>query len=174
MPYNTIKKCVCNAAFTSISIVLAFFAKIPISPFLPFLKLDFSDAPAFAAALMFGAPSGIIILVVTSVIRAIFFSAAGIVGLFMRMTSIVPIIILGYLYNRYNSKQNKIICVGLAVVLGTLVKLITNYILWLYFFKIPNLTEYIFAVALPYNFIKFLLSILIALEFIKIVKKHIQ
>ena len=160
--------------FTVISLILAFFIKIPVVPAAPFLKFDISDIPIFIATLILGPHSGLSILFCVCTLRSILFSSAGMIGFIIRMTSAINVICLGYLYkqSRY-SVMKSIIVVFISVVLCLIVKVPLNYIFWVYFWNIPSssLEHLMFSVIVPFNIVKVILNSVLAIYFTSIIKK---
>ena len=77
MKTNNARTITYNAMFIVISLILGFLGRISIFAMVPFLKLDFSDIPAFFTTLLFGFSSGAIALIVSSLIHSIMFSSVG-------------------------------------------------------------------------------------------------
>ena len=58
------------AMLIAISVVLVLLIKFPIFPSASFLEYDMADVPVLIGTMMFGAPAGMVILLITSVIQA--------------------------------------------------------------------------------------------------------
>ncbi|MDR2074257.1 MAG: ECF transporter S component [Oscillospiraceae bacterium] len=162
-----------NSLLAAISLLLAMFGRVLAVPFVPFLKLDISDAPAFVAALLFGIPSGLTILVVVSFLRLLLFSIAGWPGFFIRMLSFITIIFLGI----YRKKQKHIIFyVAMGTLIYILVKTPVSYMFWtLLHLMDPNaLKRSIFTIIIPFNLIKNIINCVLATHFSKPIKKILK
>lgn len=159
-----------NSMFAVTSLVLAFIGNISIFPVFPFLKADISDMPVFLSTIIFGIPSGVNILLTVSTIRALLFSSSSWIGFVIRLTSIIIIFSLGF-SKKIKSKFLKVLIIILGVVLCLILKLSLNYFFWINFFSISKsvISSLLFTIILPYNIIKILVSLILAI----ILKKHL-
>ena len=99
---NKVPFLVYNAMFATISLILAFLGNLTLFPVFPFLKADLSDMPIYLAAFFspYGIYSGITTLLTVSIIRAIFFSTSGWIGVIMRLPPIIMIIAISISKNK--------------------------------------------------------------------------
>lgn len=155
---------------SSLSIVLA-----QISHYLPvlgvhMLKLDFSDIPIFISTLAFGQTCGFLTLFVSSFVRAIFFSSAGIPGFLMRMiVSSTVVFLLSNLYKK-NIKIWKIFVISILV--STISKIIVNYFFWTKFFCMSKdwVLSIMVPIVIPHHVIRLIIELLVAFVIFKRLK----
>lgn len=174
MKKNRVSLIVYNSMFSVMSLILVFISNFSLFPVFPYLKADISDMPAYLASIFFGAYSGVSVLLTVSIIRALLFSSSGWIGAIMRLASIFLIVAIGA--SRRKSLPAKISILSLGVVLSVIFKLMLNYFCWLNFFSIPEITikSMLFSVVLPYNLIKTVLSLSLALLLSSKLKKYIK
>ena len=145
-----------NSLFASLSVVLGLVAHyLNVFGF----RFDFSDIPVFISTLLFGAPSGCLILFVSSFIKTLFFSVAGVPGFFLRMSYIVSIFFLGIYYK----KKRFLTLLSIASIITCLiVKLPMSYIFWTRFgsMSYEQIRALIFPVIIPHNLIRISINIL--------------
>lgn len=162
-----------NSVFIVISLILGFLGRLSILPIFPFLKLDLSDAPVFAATLIAGFPSGLIVLLVSLLLRTFMFSSSGWIGFVIRSTSAIIVLFLGIFNSDKISKVYKFLGIALGVVICLSIKLIINYFLWTNFFNISPevINKFMMSVIVPYNSIKLIVTILLSYPLSIFVKK---
>ena len=170
MNRHVIDKYILNSAFIAVSLILGWFGRIPVIPMLPFLYLDLSDVPIYFSAIFLDPGFGAIALITSSFLRMMFFSSSGFLGFFIRISSIISVLTFGVFYHKFENKIYKIIVCILTVIFGVTIKTLVSYILCKYFLCMPkdSLHTYFFVAALPYNFIKYLLSVVGSLVLSKI------
>ncbi len=176
MNQNKVLTTVYNSMFIVISLILGFFGRLSIFPVFPFLKLDFSDIPVFLVTLIFGIPSGILVLLISSVFRALMFSSSGWIGLVIRSTSLIVVVFIGMFYKEKFKKVYKILGITLGIFLCLTIKLILNYFLWINFFSISPelLNTFMASVIIPYNLLKLIITTVSAILLVNPVKKLIK
>lgn len=174
MKKNKVSSIVYNSMFSVMSLMLVFISNFSLFPVFPYLKADISDMPVYLAAVFSGTYSGISVLLTVSIIRALLFSSSGWIGAVMRLASVFLIIAIGA--SRNKSIYSKIIFLTLGVILSVTFKLMLNYFCWLNFFSIPEITikSMLFSIVLPYNLIKTVLSLSLALLLNSKLKKFIK
>lgn len=174
MKKNKVSLIVYNSMFSVMSLILVFISNFSLFPVFPYLKADISDMPVYLATIFSGAYSGVTVLLTVSIIRALLFSSSGWIGAVMRFASIFLIIAISI--SRRKSLPVKIIILSLGVVFSVILKLILNYFCWINFFSIPEITvkSMLFSVVLPYNLIKALISLTLALLLSSKLKKYIK
>lgn len=174
MKKNKVSLIVYNSMFSVMSLILVFISNFSLFPVFPYLKADISDMPVYLAAIFSGAYSGVSVLLTVSIIRALLFSSSGWIGAIMRLASVFLIIAIGA--SRRKPLPAKIIILSLGVILSVIFKLMLNYFCWLNFFSIPEITikSMLYSVVLPYNLIKTVLSLSLALLLNSKLKKYIK
>ncbi|MDR1364362.1 MAG: ECF transporter S component [Oscillospiraceae bacterium] len=163
---------VINSLLASFSVFLAILCRAFTVSGIPFLKFDIADVPVFAATLVFGFPSGFAILFTASFVRALFFSTAGWTGFIMRITSVVVILFLEI----YRKKRKFLILILIATIITYLIiKIPISYVFWTYFHGVSPvvLKSAILPIIIPFNLIKTLINILLALVFEKFLKSKV-
>lgn len=157
-------KIVNNAMFTVISVILSFLVHIPISALLPFLKLDFSEAPIFIATLISGVGSGLTVLFASNLIRTISFSTVGWIGFVIRMTSVFIVLALGVARKRNINIFCKAFIITLGLIVCLLIKIPINYVFWTTFFGFSKefLSPLMLTIVVPFNIVKITINVLIA------------
>ncbi|BED92169.1 MAG: ECF transporter S component [Candidatus Improbicoccus pseudotrichonymphae] len=108
-------------------------AMIPI----PFFRLEFSDIPAYVSIMMFGDfKSGMLIIIIVSFLRAVFFSIAGWVGFIMRALSVILIF---FLFLHCKCKERFSFFLILGTLLYVIAKVPFSMLLWVHVNRIPIL-----------------------------------
>lgn len=155
------------------SLLLAFWIKIPIMPSLPFLRLDISDAPILIATMLSGYSSGISILFTVSILRCMFFSSAGFMGLIVRLTSVFLVLSVYCLRKPNINITYRVLMSVLCVLICICVKLPINYLGWIYIYGMPKkiITNLMLPCILPFNALKITLNYLLAIILFKPFKK---
>lgn len=158
-----------NSMFTAISLAMALIIKIPVIPSVPFLKLDISDIPIFIATLSSGISSGLTVLFVVSLLRALLFSSVGWAGFIMRMTSCITIIIIGLFFRNKNlSIIKNIPAILLGTIICILIKIPLNYIIWIYLFGMSKeYVDSIIFIIIGFNAVKLLFNWIISIYIFK-------
>ncbi|MDO4504448.1 MAG: ECF transporter S component [Clostridia bacterium] len=171
MKTNNIRITTYNAMFIVISLILGFLGRMSIFAMVPFLKLDFSDIPAFLATLLFGFSSGAIVLIVSSLIRSMMFSSVGWISFVVKLTMLLMLFFISKA-NEINKRTYKIILVGSVLYLT--IKLFLNCLVWKYFFGMTTefLKTIIFPLAIPYNCTRLLINIVVSNILFKYMKNN--
>lgn len=165
-----IKNVAIISLLSSLSIVLAQISHYLPVPGVHMLKLDFSDIPVFISTLVFGQACGFLTLFISSFVRAIFFSSAGVPGFSMRMiVSSSVIFLLSNLYKR-NIKIWKIFAISIMV--STISKVIVNYFFWTKFFCMSKdwVLSIMVPVVIPHHIIRLIVELLTAFIIFKRLK----
>lgn len=173
MKTNNARTITYNAMFIVISLILGFLGRISIFAMVPFLKLDFSDIPAFFTTLLFGFSSGAIALIVSSLIHSIMFSSVGWISFVVKLTMLLILFFISK-SNEINKRTHKIILILVGSVLYLTIKLFLNRLVWKYFFGMTTefLKTVIFPIAIPYNCIRLLINIVVSKILFKYVKNN--
>lgn len=171
MHENNILKCTLNSLFIAIALILGFAAKIPIFLFLPFIKLDFSDIPIYLSTLVLGTPSGFICIIVSLLLRTMFFSSAGFFGFLIRITSVIQILALGLAHKKNLKITYKFALVLISTIICSVFRTFISYTIWSRFLSITFLNDKIVFGVLPYNFIKLLLNTIVAILLFSYINK---
>ncbi len=173
---NRISIIVYNAMFSVASIILAFIGNLAIFPVFPFLKADLSDAPAFLAALISGASSGITVLMTVSIIRTFLFSASGFIGFVIRSTSIFVVLGMSIFGNKKIPFLKRLTILCLSILICITLKLYLNNFFWINFFFISKevIDSLMYVVVIPYNTVKILTNILLAIFTKKFIDKCLK
>lgn len=169
---NRVYTIVYNSMFSVAALLLAYIGNLSIFPTFPFLKADLSEIPAFIAVLISGIPSGITVLLTTSIIRSLLFSSSGWIGIIMRLAPILIIASLGISKNKKLFSKLLIILIG--IILCVSLKLLLNYYFWINFFNIPKsiIMSSLFTIILPYNILKPVFGLFIAFALNKKIMKY--
>ncbi|GMB10890.1 MAG: ECF transporter S component [Candidatus Improbicoccus devescovinae] len=177
--YSNCRQLAINAFLATISLIFILISRMQIIPFPFFLRLEFSDAPIFAATLIFGVQSGILILIAVCFIRSIFFSTIGYSGFIMRIISIIPIISLG-IYNKISSKFYKnlqkrylILCMLLGILWYIIIKIPISFLFWVYLHNFPSefIKKIIPTIIIPVNIIKISFNYLLGIYIANLINK---
>lgn len=165
---NTIQLAI-NSLFASLSVILSIIGHYISFPVFGF-KLEFSDIPVFTSSLLFGPSTGYLILFISSFIRSLFFSVAGIPGFIMKMTSIIPVFFLGIYYRK---KRWLILLCTLSLIISIVVKIPISYIFWTKFSSMSpeQIKKLLFPIIIPYNFIKLLVNLSISIILFRKIRK---
>ncbi|MDR1240425.1 MAG: ECF transporter S component [Oscillospiraceae bacterium] len=162
-----------NSLLAAISLVLSVICRSLIFPIIPFLKLEISDAPIFAASLIFGIPSGLSILFVVSLLKTLFFSIAGWPGFVLRMLSAILILFLGI----YKQKRKfLVLIIILAIITYIIIKTPFSYIFWVYLHGMSpeSIKKAMLPIIIPFNIFKVIINISFALVIEKYLKKALE
>ncbi|BED92354.1 MAG: ECF transporter S component [Candidatus Paraimprobicoccus trichonymphae] len=110
---------------SAVSLMFSFFIKIPVIPSLPFLRLEFSDCVIFLASGLFGIKSGILVLLVTQILRFLLLSTLGLVGLVVHLCAVVLVIVFGIL-KKIKKLNQKIFLILTGILISVLIKVPLN------------------------------------------------
>ena len=173
MRTNNIRITTYNAMFIVISLILGFLGRMSIFAMVPFLKLDFSDIPAFLATLLFGFSSGAIVLIISSLIRSMMFSSVGWISFVVKLTMLLMLFFISK-SNEINKRTHKIILILVGSILYLVIKLISNYFIWRYFFGMTTefLKTIMLPIVIPYNCIRLLVNLVVSSILFKYVKNN--
>ncbi|MGE8204369.1 ECF transporter S component [Heyndrickxia sp. NPDC080065] len=162
------------AMLSSLAYVIMFI-KFPIPPFPPYLTVDFSDIPAFIAALLFGPVGAILVEIIKNALDYFTHgSEAGlpignIANIFAGILFVLPTY---FIYKRMKTKKGMTFALFIGTLSLAVMMSVLNYFvilpayLILMNFSVPNVKEYIIAGILPFNIIKgIIVSIIFMLLF---------
>lgn len=144
------------AMFSAISVALVAVVQIPFPP-APFLKYDMADMPIILATMLFGIPSGWLVLAVVSLVQAFMMGGDGIIGFTMHMVATGALLtVAGLFYRRDRSWRRAVI----GLVLGTLsmaaVMIPLNLIFTVHFMGVPRqvVVDMLIPAIIPFNLLK--------------------
>ncbi len=154
-----------NVIFIILSVLVAFFIRIPLIPAMPFLTLEFSDVPVLVSTILYGYSSGICVLFLSLLLRLMLFSSTGFIGLIIRSTSIFLIFAIYFFKKNTLKLVSRVLLFILFLVLCVFVKIPLNYVSWLYLFKIPKelILPLMFSYVVPFNILKISINCVLAL-----------
>lgn len=158
-----------NVIFIVLSVLIAFFIRIPLIPAMPFLTLEFSDVPVLISSILYGYSSGICVLFLSLLLRLMLFSSTGFIGLTIRLTSIFLVFAVYFFKKNTLNFVSRILLFILFLVLCVLIKIPLNYLSWLYLFKIPKdlILPLMFSYVIPFNILKISINCVFALALAK-------
>lgn len=175
-----VKKIVTLALLSAIGLVLMTIVRFPIFPSASFLEYDMGDLPVILATLFFDIPSGLIVLLVISVIQGLTVSAgSGWIGIVMHLiASGAFVICLGLITKK--TKNIKTIAIGdiAGIILMAGLMGIMNLIFTPIFMGTPveAVKDMMLPIILPFNLIKGVIntavSLILYFPLIKILKKE--
>ena len=151
------KRIVLISLFSALAYVCMFVFRIKVS----FLTFDAKDAVITVGAMLLGAPSGIIISLITAFVEYISVSDTGIYGFIMNFVSSAAFSSTAALiYRRRKTINTAIVSLMIAVVSMTAVMLISNLIITPFYtgLKIAEVAALILPLLLPFNLTKGLLN----------------
>ena len=166
------------AMLIAISVVLVLLIKFPIFPSASFLEYDMADVPVLIGTMMFGAPAGMVILLITSVIQAFLLGGNGWVGLLMHfLASGALVVISGGIYGHFKSFKSLVIGLALGTVAMAAVMVPLNLIFTVNFFHVPYdaVMDLMIPVIIPFNLIKAgvnsIITVIVFMSLKKILKR---
>ena len=183
------------AVFCALSFVLYAFLKFPLPTLFPgFLEMHFSELPALLASLMMGPIAGVIVIIVKTGLKLIFFPTSTMfVGeLSDILIGCVLVLTVSIIYRRKRTIKWAIIAfvigVAIATVLAMLINRFVSIPVYSYMFGFDNIVNmvkavipavtaetfyayYIFLAVLPFNFIKLTICALLTFLLYKRLKK---
>lgn len=165
-PFFTVDKITKLAMLTAVSIIL-FAVEFSILPAAPFLRLNFSDAPALIAAFMFGPIEGIIVTVF-KVLLGILLGITknlGVGDLANAIIGILYVLPAGIIYARKKTLKRAVVCLVISsavMIVGAcfanlfiLYPVLLNMELSVYYTQeLSQGLNYVLTAALPFNAIK--------------------
>ena len=151
-----------KAMLTALAIVLMFIVRFPLLPAAKFLEYDMGDVPVIIATLMFGIPSGILMLAAEALVQSLTVSAASSwEGFVMHFLSSSLFLIVTYVFYTLGKKRNKsklFLITGLAVstVATAALMIPLNLIFTPMYLGVPiqAVKEMMLPVIVPFNLIK--------------------
>ena len=183
------------AVFCALSFVLYAFLKFPLPTLFPgVLEMHFSELPALLASLMMGPIAGVIVIIVKTGLKLIFFPTSTMfVGeLSDILIGCVLVLTVSIIYRRKRTIKWAIIAfvigVAIATVLAMLINRFVSIPVYSYMFGFDNIVNmvkavipavtaetfyayYIFLAVLPFNFIKLTICALLTFLLYKRLKK---
>ncbi|MFV2050906.1 ECF transporter S component [Metabacillus sp. YM-086] len=181
MNQSKVRKHVTVGMLSSIAYVLMML-DFPFPGFPVFLQIDFSDAPALIAAIVFGPAAGIMVEAIKNVLHYLIQgSATGVpVGQVANfIAGAIFILPSSYMFRRYKSLKGLLIGLVIGTLLMTTVMSVLNYYIimpaYTLFLNSPAMTaeatkQLVVASIMPFNFIKGILMTLIFLLIISRLK----
>lgn len=151
-----------KAMLTALAIVLMLIVRFPLLPAAKFLEYDMGDVPVIIATLMFGIPSGILMLAAEALVQSLTVSAASSwEGFVMHFLSSSLFLIVTYVFYTLGKKRNKnklFLITGLAVstVATAALMIPLNLIFTPMYLGVPiqAVKEMMLPVIVPFNLIK--------------------
>ncbi len=163
----SVKQLVTMAVLAALSVVIISVIKFPIIPAAPYLEYEPGDVPMLISGFLFGPLSGMLVLVVGSVIQALTVSAqSGWIGLVMHLIASGALILTSSLiYKRHKNVKGAILGLALGCVAMTLVMIPMNLFFTVHFWGTPRdvVVAMILPVLVPFNLIKSVANSLITL-----------
>lgn len=173
--YFTSKNITRLAIFTALSVVLYMFVKFPLPFFPAFLEFQFSDLPALITGFMMGPLSGVIVLVLRTLIKLPFSSTACVgeaADLIMGLAFVLP---AAFVYRRHRTIKGAIVSLAIGTAATVVAAMIINRVMLVPFYSMafgfdavigmvraifPQITTetfyvyYIFGAVLPFNLMR--------------------
>ncbi len=157
---NSLKKVIYIGIFSAISFVLFMFPKFPLIPAFPWLEADFSEVPAFFAALYLGPIAGFAVVLIKNVIH-LTVTSTGMVGeLSNFLLGAAFVLSFGLLFKYVIKLKNNFVKILASVSAAAVVQLAAS-VLVNYFIMIPlymgenfDAANYIIAGVIPFNAVK--------------------
>lgn len=151
-----------KAMLTALAVVLMLTVRFPLLPAAKFLEYDMGDIPVVIATLMFGIPSGAIILVLEALVQSLTVSAASSwEGFVMHVLSSLLFISVTYFFGSIGKKKEKkriFLTVGLVVAVSATaaVMIPLNLIFTPMYLGVPvqSVKEMMLPIIVPFNLIK--------------------
>lgn len=137
-----VKQMVRVAIFGALSGIFYIFIKFPV-PFLPsFLEFHFDEVPAFIASFAYGPISGLLVLLVKTIIKLPFTSTLGVGELSDLLYSAAFILPASLIYKRHRNFKAVLVGISLGTVLQLAVSLLGNvYVMIPFYMKVMGLPE---------------------------------
>ena len=164
MQKKTVSFIVKTATLAALSIAL-YFISFPLPIFSPFLKIQFSNLPAYLAGFAINPLGGILVVFVRFLIK-IPLSDSGVVGELADLTiGIVAIGVSSLIYQKYKTKKGAVVALVVGTFLWIIVALLMNAFVLAPLYDMPThdrsfMKTYLLANVLPFNA---LLSISVAI-----------
>lgn len=151
-----------KAMLTALAIVLMLIVRFPLLPSAKFLEYDMGDIPVIIATLLFGIPSGVIILAAEALVQSLTVSAASSwEGFVMHFLSSSLFLIITYLFYTFgkkkkNSKLFFVIGLAISAVATAALMIPLNLIFTPMYLGVPvqAVKEMMLPVIVPFNLIK--------------------
>mgnify|MGYP001085564824 CR=1 FL=1 len=147
------------AMFAALSIVL-YFISFPLPFFVPFLKVQFSNLPAYIAGFALHPVGGLLVVVIRFLIK-IPMSDTGVVG----ELADLAIGVSSMIYQKYKTKKGAIVALIVGTICWIVTAMLMNAFVLAPLYDLPTndqsfMNTYLFANVLPFNAI---LSVLVAI-----------
>ncbi len=151
-----------KAMLTALAVVLMLVVRFPLLPTAKFLEYDMGDIPVIIATLMFGIPTGVVILAAEALVQSLTVSAASSwEGFVMHFLSSCLFLIITYVFYSMGRKKKKIkffLIVGLTVSAAAMAALMIplNLIFTPMYLgvQVQSVKEMMLPVIVPFNLIK--------------------
>ena len=147
---------------TALAVVLMLVVRFPLLPTAKFLEYDMGDVPVIIATLMFGIPTGVVMLAAEALVQSLTVSAASSwEGFVMHFISSSLFLIITYVFYSAGRKKEKIkffLIAGLTVSAAAMAALMIplNLIFTPMYLGVPvqSVKEMLLPVIVPFNLIK--------------------
>ncbi len=151
-----------KAMLTALAVVLMLVVRFPLLPTAKFLEYDMGDVPVIIATLMFGIPTGVVMLAAEALVQSLTVSAASSwEGFVMHFISSSLFLIITYVFYSAGRKKEKIkffLIAGLTVSAAAMAALMIplNLIFTPMYLGVPvqSVKEMLLPVIVPFNLIK--------------------
>lgn len=158
MKKMTQKKLVTLAMLAGLSIVLMYLVHFPIIPGAAFLEYDMADVPILIGTFLFGPVSGLILVVITSVIQGLTVSAAsGWIGIVMHVIATGTfVIVAGLLYKWMQTRKGAVLGLVFGSIAMTAIMIPLNLIFTVMFLGVPYeaVVAMLWPAIIPFNLLK--------------------
>ena len=138
--------------------VICTFVHFPILPFAPFLEFEVSDIPILISGFVFGPLSGLVIGVVSILLRALIMSPpSGPYGLLMHIVAIgVFVLVASLIYKKFKTRKWGLLALIIGGLAMTAVMIPANLIITPLFLGMPVevVQAMILPILLPFNLLK--------------------
>ena len=145
------------ALMVAISVICTFL-HFPILPTAPFLEFEVSDIPILIAGFVFGPLPGMVIGVVSILLRALIMSPpSGPYGLIMHIIAIVVFVLISsYIYQKFKTRKWGLIALIIGGLCMTAVMIPANLLITPHFMGVPVdvVQAMIVPVLIPFNLLK--------------------
>ena len=160
------------AMFAALSIVL-YFISFPLPFFVPFLKVQFSNLPAYIAGFALHPVGGLLVVVIRFLIK-IPMSDTGVVGELADLAiGVVAVGVSSMIYQKYKTKKGAIVALIVGTICWIVTAMLMNAFVLAPLYDLPTndqsfMNTYLFANVLPFNAI---LSVLVAISTFLVYKR---
>lgn len=148
------------AMISAISVALVSITQFPFPP-AQFLKFDLADMPIFLSAMLFGIPSGWLVLTVVSFVQAFMMGGDSIIGFLMHMiASGLMLTVAALVYNRFHHWKGAAGGLLLGTLARTAIMIPLNLIFTVHFLGVPQqaVMEMLVPAIIPFNLLQGVLN----------------